>query len=209
MNSYQIEQQGAMDAAASYLGALSAAELIQLQATIRPYLTFRDQVEKFLSLYCSDVCRLSCYTSKNSACCSKDGIITFWADVLINACGSNTEQMQLLMDSIRNPRHAHKCIYLGADGCHWKIRPLVCAMFLCESVEQGIIGLNEKARTHWDALKSQAKAFRWPDKPVLFDELEQRCMAVGIRSPLMYLNNSPGLLRVKQKAGYAPNPAGK
>jgi hypothetical protein len=45
------------------------------------------------------------------------------------------------------------------------------------------------------------KSFRWPDRPVLFDQLEQVFMAVGCRSPLMYINTSPGLLRIKQKAG--------
>jgi hypothetical protein len=36
-----------------------------------------------------------------------------------------------------------------------------------------------------------------------FDELEQRFMAAGCRSPLMYLNTSPGLLNVKRRAAAA------
>lgn len=202
MNSYQIEQAEATVAATSYLSTLSGAEMKKLHATIRPYLAFRAQVDKFLAHHCSDACRLSCYTSKNSACCSKDGIIVFWADILINACCSTKRQMQLLMERIRQPWHPQKCIYLSANGCNWQTRPLVCAMFLCDSVEQEIIESDTHISAQWAALQSQAKTFRWPDQPVLFDQLEQCCIAAGIKSPLMYLNNSPGLLRVKQKAGY-------
>jgi hypothetical protein len=49
-------------------------------------------------------------------------------------------------------------------------------------------------------LKQREKHFRWPDRPVLFDDLEKYFMAAGYSSPLMYLNNSPGLLRVKELA---------
>jgi len=50
-------------------------------------------------------------------------------------------------------------------------------------------------------LEAKRKRFTWPDQPVLFDDLESYFMKSGYRSPLMYLHNSPGLLRVKQKAG--------
>jgi hypothetical protein len=81
------------------------------------------------------------------------------------------------------------------------VRPLVCAMFLCDPVEKEVMANNVEVRTQWRVLNTQAKSFRWPDRPVLFDTLEKRCMAAGIQSPLMYLNNSPGLLHVKKKAG--------
>jgi hypothetical protein len=48
--------------------------------------------------------------------------------------------------------------------------------------------------------KQREKHYRWPDRPVLFDDLEKYFMAAGYSSPLMYLNNSPGLLRVKELA---------
>ena len=51
-----------------------------------------------------------------------------------------------------------------------------------------------------DALAQERKRFTWPDRPVLFDDLEQYFMDAGCTSPHMYLHNSPGLLRVKQMA---------
>jgi hypothetical protein len=39
---------------------------------------------------------------------------------------------------------------------------------------------------------------------VLFDDLEAFFIDCGCTSPLMYLHNSPGLLRVKQKRGQGP-----
>ena len=201
MNAYQNEQRNALTKALSYLETLSSTELKMLQNDIQPYIQFREEVEIFLSSYCSDACTLNCYTSKTSACCSKDGIIIFWADVLINAVCSTQEQLGMLMASIRFPKIDYKCIYLGATGCCWQVRPLVCAMFLCNFVQQGSIDKNENACDRWAVLNSRAKSFRWPDRPVLFDQLEQRCMSIGIHSSLMYLNNSPGLLAIKRKAG--------
>ena len=46
--------------------------------------------------------------------------------------------------------------------------------------------------------KQREKAFRWPDQPVLFDDIEAVFLNAGLSSPLMYLHNSPGLLRVKK-----------
>jgi len=50
-------------------------------------------------------------------------------------------------------------------------------------------------------LEAERQHFTWPDRPVLFDDLESYFLKTGCRSPLMYLHNSPGLLRIKQKAG--------
>ena len=47
----------------------------------------------------------------------------------------------------------------------------------------------------------EAKAYRWPEKPVLFDALEKIFLDLGCDSSLMFLNKSPGLLRIKQQAG--------
>ncbi|MFC1494817.1 hypothetical protein ACFL6W_06030 [Thermodesulfobacteriota bacterium] len=52
-----------------------------------------------------------------------------------------------------------------------------------------------------DQLKEDEKCFTWPDKPVLFDELEALFIKKDFDSPLMYFHKSPGLLRVKSEAG--------
>jgi hypothetical protein len=59
---------------------------------------------------------------------------------------------------------------------------------------------NPVARKRWDALVRQKKDYTWPDRPVLFDTLEQICIDAGYTSPLMFLHNSPELLRVKRQA---------
>jgi hypothetical protein len=55
-----------------------------------------------------------------------------------------------------------------------------------------------RAKEKWEALKQREKTFRWPDQAVLFDELEEVFIKAGYDSTLMYLHNSPGLLRVKK-----------
>ncbi len=201
MDAYQNEQLLALSQSMDYLNALSGTQLGVLKSEIARYLEFRNQVEQFLSSHCSRFCTRSCYTSKTSACCSKNGVITFWADVLVNACASEKYQLSALSASIRTPTFDQKCIFLDTQGCRWQVRPLVCAMFLCDPVQDEVLADNVEVQTQWRALNAQAKSFRWPDRPVLFDLLEQRCMAAGIQSPLMYLNNSPGLLHVKKEAG--------
>jgi hypothetical protein len=77
-------------------------------------------------------------------------------------------------------------------------KPIVCEIFLCNAAENAVLKENPAARKRWDALVRQKKAYTWPDRLVLFDTLEQICMEAGYTSPLMFLNNSPGLLRVKR-----------
>ena len=52
----------------------------------------------------------------------------------------------------------------------------------------------------WDELKQRKNRYTWPDRPVLFESLERYFIDAGYSSPLMYMHNSPGLLRVKKQA---------
>ena len=176
-------------------------ELDLLRNELQTYLIFRQKVDEFLGTHFSSYCTQSCFENQQSACCSKDGIITFWADVVINVLLCDEDQLVTLFQSIRYPRSPNKCIYLGKQGCCWQLRPLVCAMFLCDGAQQKALSHQPEAQARWNELNNQARSFRWPDKPVLFDTLEIKFMAAGCRSPLMYLNTSPGLLLVKRKAG--------
>lgn len=200
MNAYQEEQQDALRLAMAAIQHLPENDLAALRSDMAPYLEFRNELSAFLDSHFSKHCSQSCFKNARSACCSRDGIITFWADVVINVCNSSPHQLEALFQALRRPLYPAKCIYLGAYGCVWQIRPLVCAMFLCERVQNEVFGAHPQARYQWEALQNRARSFRWPDRPVLFDKIETLCMAQGYRSPLMYINSSPGLLRIKQRA---------
>ena len=204
MNEYQKEQWDALTQIKSALHRLTSSDHAELDQAMAPYIRFRGKLDRFLGQHFAGHCSLTCFQSELSACCSKDGIITFWADVAINALRSSTEEIQILLDAIRNPRSPNKCIYLGPAGCCWHLRPLVCAMFLCDQVQDIVLASRPEIASRWQALENEAKGFRWPDRPVLFDLMEQKFIAAGCRSSLMFLNTSPGLLRIKQQAGLPP-----
>lgn len=205
MNEYQKEQLQALDQVAAKIQSVDAIHCGRLRNEIDTYLSYREQLAGFQSKYFGDVCTGTCFLDRTSACCSKDGIITFWADVVVNLLDCTEGEVEDLRNAVRNPLFPDKCIYLGADGCRWKIHPLGCALFVCDRVQSNVLGMDSSLREQWDRIKSAGAAFRWPDRPVLFDHLEQVFIAAGCRSPLMYLHCSPGLLRVKQKAGLPVN----
>jgi hypothetical protein len=196
MNAYQAEQ---LDALNQITNRIELLRSLQDEA-IRPYLSFRRQLDEFSKRHFAAFCNRACFESRTSACCSKDGIITFWADVVINVAEADKHQIDDLFTAIENPLFAQKCIYLGENGCRWQVRPLGCALFLCDKVQEAVLARSPDLHRQWEAYRSTAKTFRWPDRPVLFDHLEQVFLDAGCRSPLMYINTSPGLLHIKQQA---------
>ncbi len=165
------------------------------------YYQFRRRVQRYLSDFFGDVCRQNCYQSNLSACCSREGIITFFADVVLNALVSTEDGLDRLKTVLAEERPGCKCVYLGPQGCLWNLKPIVCEMFLCDSAKMQVFEKRPEAVSQWEALRLEEKNYKWPDRPVLFDEVEKIFMKAGFRSPLMYLNNSPGLLSVKKRAG--------
>ncbi len=204
MNDYQIEQLTALGQVKAALGSLTGAALSELRAQAAEYLEFRRRVDTFLARHFGGYCTLACYQNQRSACCSKDGIIVFWADVVVNALHSHPGELDAIQTSIRQPFYPHKCIFLAQNGCLWRVRPLLCTMFLCDGVYQSVLGANLDLQRQWEALLAESKTFRWPDRPVMFDALERFFMDLGCRSTLMHLHTSPGLLRVKRLAEIAP-----
>lgn len=200
MNTYQKEQLDALYQVRNALVKMGIKAKNRLTKEIRPYLKFRGELERFLDEHLGAYCTQTCYKSQMSACCSKDGIITFWADVVINACCSMNEELEGLFSAIKKPYYGKKCIYLGPKGCLWKVRPLVCAMFVCDQLQSDVIDQDVTLKKSWDQYLQQAKGFRWPDRPVLFDRLEEIFIDLGCQSPLMYINASPGLMRIKKRA---------
>lgn len=200
MSSYQQEQRDAHQMVLAHLKSIPAADHQALVALTAEYLAFRKNVNAFFGAHLSDICTLKCYQSHLSACCSKEGIITFFADVIINALISNKEEIESLIRILGKPHEGFKCIYLGSEGCLWRVKPIVCEMFICDSAQEQVFSAKPDARQKWEELKQVKKRFTWPDRPVLFDALETIFLEAGYMSPLMYLHNSPGLLRVKQQA---------
>jgi hypothetical protein len=135
-----------------------------------------------------------------SACCSREGIVTFFADGVINVLLSTPQETDRLATVLQKGDNGPKCVYLGSNGCLWRLKPIVCAMFLCDRAEEEVFRDRPALRRQWEAYREHKKRFTWPDRPVLFDAIEANFIAAGCTSPLMYLHNSPGLLRVKQQA---------
>jgi hypothetical protein len=182
------------------LRGLSASTLGELNNLIQPYLQFRAEVDAFQKRYLSGVCTEKCFTDQSSACCGREGIATFFADVVINGLLSSREEVRLLFTTLSGDKGGFKCVYLGREGCLWHLKPIVCEMFLCDHAKERLRSMGEDLLRRWEGLRFKEKAYTWPDRPVLFDELESRFMKAGLHSPLMYFHQSPGLLRVKAQA---------
>ncbi|MBW2408112.1 MAG: hypothetical protein JRF17_12130 [Deltaproteobacteria bacterium] len=200
MSSYQKEQAEALNMVYRHLKKISAQERKRLLLQISDYLMFRNAVDIFLVEHFENICTQKCYQSQKSACCSRDSTITFFADVVVNVLVSTKTDVEALMGVLEKPNDGFKCVYLGDHGCLWQIKPIICQMFLCDPAKESVFKEKPLATTLWLELKQREKHYRWPDRPVLFDDLEKYFMAAGYSSPLMYLHNSPGLLRVKERA---------
>ena len=198
---YRLEQLSGQAIVRGYLDAAGPQEKDALRDTCRDYLRFREDVAQYQRRFFADHCHAACFQQQRSACCNKDGIITFFADLVINALVSTPAELEELERGLRLPRTDMKCLYLGPEGCRWRLKPIVCEMFVCDAAKDEVFGRCGEAGEAWARLKQRELAFRWPDRPVLFDAIEARFLAAGIRSSLMYLHDSPGLLRIKRKAG--------
>lgn len=81
MNDYQNEQMDALLMVRRHLETLTSAELRQFISETAGYLEFRREVRSFLDDHFSSVCTRTCFHSRLSACCTREGIITFFADL--------------------------------------------------------------------------------------------------------------------------------
>ena len=169
-----------------------------LEKKIEPYLAFRREVDRFLHEHFSGLCTHRCYQSGESACCSREGITTFFADVVINLLVSSRKDVGRLIAAL-GETPSNKCVYLSGCGCLWQLKPIVCEMFLCRPARETVFADAPDLLETWRGLRQREKVFTWPTRPVLFDELEVFFMERGCHSSLMYFHNSPGLLSVKKK----------
>jgi len=208
VNTYNREQAETIVMVRGHLAAMSPTERKGIESLTQSYLEFREDVDRFLLEHIAPVCERKCYESGVSACCTREGIVTFFADVVVNALYSSDAQIDGLLDALQRARQDFACAYLGQRGCLWQIRPVVCAMFLCRGVQEEVVESQPSVRQHWERLKTREKAYTWPDRPVLFESLEVLFMERGCSSPLMFMHNSPGLLRVRARRKGDPVTAG-
>lgn len=197
MSEYNRDQWEALLMVQHYLEGLPASDAKRLRATVGPYLEFRFEVSLFQKESLSEICTQACFATRQSACCNRDGIATFFADVVINALLSSGEDLDVLRTTLENDPDGFKCVYLGEKGCLWRLKPIVCEMFLCDRAKAAVLEGDRNRGDRWQELLLREKQFTWPDKPILFDELEELFLQASFQSPLMYCHLSPGLLRVK------------
>ena len=198
--SYNEEQLEALLIVAKLLGTPESHLRRELLDMAAGYLSFRTEADDFLSENFGDICTEKCYRSNLSACCSREGIITFFADVVINLLVSGSDEISALQSVLEKENRGFKCVYLGNNGCLWRLKPVVCEMFLCDTAKNKVFSRKPELIQEWTALKKKEKSFTWPDRPVLFDEIESYFRAADCLSSLMYMHNSPGLLRIKKLA---------
>jgi hypothetical protein len=201
VSEYNREQRVSLHALQEVLLHLSTSESLALQKASEHYLRFREELDRFQLEVFGPVCRKVCYDTELSACCGFESIFTFFADQVINCLCSTGDEIDELLRLLEKPNLTSRCVYLGETGCLWKVRPISCAMFICEDVKKQVFMKNPDSERIWVQFMSREKEFTLPIKPVLFDDLESQFMIRGLHSPHMYYHQSPGLLRVKKRAG--------
>ncbi len=203
ISEYNRDQLSAFQDLAEAMGLLNEEEALGLRQAILPYLEFRREVDHFSQTHFKSCCSKMCFETRLSACCGFESIFTFFADQVITYVESEPEEIDAILKVLSRPNTTKHCVYLGENGCLWKVRPISCAMFFCDQAKESILIEQSEALTTWKALQAKEKDFTWPARPVLFDEIEVLFRKKGLDSPHMYFHHSPGLLRIKKKAGLA------
>jgi hypothetical protein len=196
---YNQEQAEAIVMVRRHLEGLTPHAGARLRRRIRSYLAFREEVARFHQAHLTTVCSEKCFSTETSACCGREGIATFFADVVINILLSSPAEIDRLLLAVCHPTIGANCVYLSGGGCLWRLKPIVCEMFLCDQVKTRVLGTDRSLRDRWERLRRRERLYTWPTRPVLFDELEALLRAAGLDSPLMYFHKSPGLLRLKAR----------
>ncbi len=201
MSEYNQDQLKTLEAVRTALDGLPQSERETLGATIEPYLAFREAVDRFFDEFFLAACRDACFKTGLSACCGFESIVTFATDHAINLLVSDNSRIEALVEVLTRPNTGSHCVYLGPNGCLWRLRPISCAMFLCGQLKQRIFETQPDCAAQWNRFQEEEKRFTFPDRPVLFDILEAKLIELGVDSPHLYFHRSPGLLSVKERAG--------
>ena len=182
-----------------YLGSISPSLMSRVKGRVQAYIKFRSEVAQFQVQHFSEICTYKCFTSQTSACCGREGIAAFFADVVINVLLSSPAEVDDILEALSHEPVGFKCVYLKEQGCLWRLKPIVCEMFLCKHAKDSVFTGNNAIAAQWEKLRRRERRYTWPSRPVLFDRLEELFIQAGFQSPLMYFHRSPGLLRVKKR----------
>ena len=199
LSEYNQQQKDAIIMVRQHLSHLPTSKLRWLNRRIKSYVQFRKAVNFFQEKHLSNICSQKCFTNSMSACCGREGIITFFADVVINLLLSTNKQIDTLLEILERDTGGFNCVYLNENGCLWLWKPIVCEMFLCDAAKNSVLADSESLASQWAEFRRRERMYTWPSRPILFDELETFFLHGGFDSPLMYLHKSPGLLRLKAK----------
>jgi|WetSurSiteA1Bulk_404760.scaffolds.fasta_scaffold41431_1 hypothetical protein len=201
MSEYQRDQWLSLTAIREALQFTSESERELLRATLSDYLAFRNQLASFHAHHFGEYCRNACYQTELSACCGFESIITFFADQLINSLLGTPNDQEALIRILEQPNTTRKCVFLGDNGCLWRLPPISCAMFYCDPAKTAVWREMPDASTVFDDFRRREKMFTHPDRPVLFDDLERTFRRRGLQTPHMYYHSSPGLVKLKARVG--------
>ncbi len=201
MSEYNRDQWISFHAIDEALRSMPSDHRESLRRRLEPYLAFREEVDRFQEKYFSELCERWCYANRRSACCGFESIFTFFADQVIAWVLAGDAERSRMLRALERPFRKDRCVYLGPKGCLWPLRPISCALFYCPEAKEEVFRQWPEARITWEELRKEEKRFTWPDRPVLFDEIERCFRERGVDSPHMYFHKSPGLLLVKKKAG--------
>ncbi len=201
VSEYNRDQLATVQAVAKVIGTISPRDVAFLRASIGPYLEFRKTIDGYHARHFKHTCQKTCFDTGLSACCGFESIITFFADHVINALVGGLDLLDRLVPMLERPNRTEKCVYLGESGCLWETSPISCAMFFCDQAKESAFSNCLEAEKTLTTLKEKEKEYTWPIKPVLFDDLEKYFLQFGVESPHLYFHRSPGLLRLKAKAG--------
>jgi hypothetical protein len=206
VSEYQRDQWQSFKAIEKACRGLLSGELDELKESLASYLQFRRTLDDFQVQFFETYCRTTCYESKLSACCGFESIFTFFADQVITLLLSTSEELEALFRKLEQPNRTGRCVYLAETGCIWRVRPISCAMFLCELAKQHALSGDCDAEAAWKELREAENAYTYPIQPVLFDDLERVFIELGVDSPHMYFHKSPGLLRLKARSNPGKRP---
>jgi hypothetical protein len=201
MSEYNRDQWLGLTAILDALEQMPEGEREALHASLWHYLEFRRELATFHARYFHDYCRRACHETGLSVCCGFESIFTFFADHLISCLLANKADRDLLVRILKRPNITGKCVFLDVHGCRWRLPPVSCAMFYCDPAKEAIFADAPEAGALFEELRRREKQFTHPDRPVLFDDLERHFRRKGLQTPHMYYHFSPGLLRLKAKAG--------
>ena len=171
MSEYNRDQLEAIRTVRHYLRSLSEPQIFELGKLTKPYLGFRADVVDFQKQHLIETCTQKCFASQTSGCCNREGIATFFADLVINILHSSDEEIDALIETLSRDRGGFKCVYLNRTGCLWRLKPIVCEMFLCEYAKEALLEKDNTLLWQWEKLRQREKEYTWPDRPVLFDEV--------------------------------------